>query len=156
MGKLVVVQGDAVTGTDTHPVTWVSPPPASLTVPGTADYQYVGSITDQLSTFVTIGGKPVALVTSQSSIKPGAAGGHVAALGKNLTPPAPPPTPGSLIFAPLIVGVGKPNAGSGSSLLKIGGVKVLLDADKMDTCDGTGSGNSTVAASGQSFVTCSA
>jgi hypothetical protein len=156
MGKLVVVKGDAVQGTDTHTVTWVSPPPASATVPGTADYQYAGNITAMLSTFVTMGGQPVALVSSQSSLKPGAAGGHLPLLGTDLKPPAPPATPGSLVLVPPIIGVGKPNSASGSSLLTVGKVKVLLDGDKMDTCDGTGSANSTVTASGQNFVKCSA
>ena len=156
MGKLVVVKGDAVQGTDTHTVTWLGPPPASLTVPGTADYKYNGTITAMLSAFVKMGGQPVALASSQSSLQSGAAGGHLPPLGKNLKPTSPAPTPGSLKLVPLIVGVGKPNAASGSSLLTIGKVKVLLDGDKMDTCDGTSSANSTVAASGQTFVKCSA
>jgi hypothetical protein len=156
MGKLVVVQGDAVQGKDTHTVTWVGPAPASTPVSGTADFQYIGTITAMLSAFVKMGGQPVALASSQSSLKPGAAGGHLPVLATDLKPIAPPPTPGSLTLAPAIVGVGKPNAASGSSLLTIGKVKVLLDGDKMDTCDNTGSANSTVTASGQTFVKCSA
>ena len=49
-----------------------------------------------------------------------------------------------------------PNAAAGSSLLTVGGAKVLLDGDKIDTCDGLGvKANSTVTAMGQSFVSCS-
>jgi hypothetical protein len=81
MGKLVVVQRDAVQGTDTHTVTWVGPAPVNPPGAGSANYKYVGSITAMLSNFVTIGGQPVALTSSQSSLKPGAAGGHVDALG---------------------------------------------------------------------------
>jgi hypothetical protein len=55
-----------------------------------------------------------------------------------------------------VIGTGVPNAAAGSALLTVGGVKVLLDGDKIDTCDGTGSkGNSNVTAAGQSFVSCS-
>jgi hypothetical protein len=156
MGKLVVVQGDAVQGKDTHTVTWVGPAPANTPASGNADFQYVGSITAMLSAFVKMGGQAVALATSQSSLESGAAGGHLPVEAKNFQPPAPPPTPGSVMLVPPIVGVGKPNAASGSSLLTIGKVKVLLDGDKMDTCDNTGSANSTVTASGQTFVKCSA
>jgi hypothetical protein len=156
MGKLVVVQGDAVQGTDAHTVTWVGPTPPGAPGAGTANYKYMGSITAMLSSFVTIAGQPVALTSSQSSLKPGAAGGHLDALGTFSTPPAPPVTPGTLKLVPAIIGLGKPNAASGSALLTIGGTKVLLDGDKMDTCDGRGSANSTITASGQSFVTCSA
>lgn len=154
MGKLVVVQGDAVQGTDTHTVTGPLPPPGGVYA-GTAQYQYVGSITDQLSAFVKVGGKPVALVTSMSSLKPGADGGHVAALGKKFAPSAPIPTPANVVLLPAIVGVGVPNSGAGSAVLTVGGIKVLLDSDKIDTCDGFGSANSTVTAAGQSFVSCS-
>jgi hypothetical protein len=55
-----------------------------------------------------------------------------------------------------VIGTGVPNTSAGSALLTIGGTKVLLDGDKIDTCDGTGGkGNSTVSAAGQSFVSCS-
>ncbi len=166
MGKMVVVKGDAVSGTDKHTVSGVvpNPPPPGTTVPctGTGSYTYNGAITSGLSTFVKIGGIPAALETSKSSLNPtetGPSGGHFALTGKNLalTPPGVPPnTPLSLAFMPAIVGVGVPNAASGSALLTVGGVKVLLDGDKMDTCDNTLSANSTVTASGQSFVSCSA
>ena len=170
MGKLVVVQNDAVKGTDTHNVSGVGPnpafppPPPTVKFGGTGSYKYAGSMTDSLSTFVQIGGKPVGLVTSKSSLNPGetATGGHSGPAGSNFVAGV-----GSLAVQPLptgppplsitdVIGTGVPNAAAGSALLTIGGVKVLLDGDKIDTCDGTGSkGNSNVTASGQSFVSCS-
>src|ERR1035438_9498532 len=150
MGKLVVVQGDAVQGTDTHTVSGTLPPPGGEYA-GTAQYQYVGSITDKLSAFVKVGGKPVALLTSMSSLKTG----HVAALWKGFMPSSPIPIPANVMLNPAIVGVGVPNSGAGSTVLTVGGIKVLLDSDKIDTCDGFGSANSTVTAAGQSFVSCS-
>ncbi|MGA7409141.1 MAG: hypothetical protein WBW33_01580 [Bryobacteraceae bacterium] len=161
MGKLVVVQGDAVQGTDTHTVsgnaTNPAPPPPTVPYAGSGSYSYKGAITQALSTFVTIGGVSVALKTSQSSLNPGelTSGGHAPLAGSNFLPPAPVPIAASLSFLPPVQGVGVPNAASGSALLTVGGVKVLLDGDKIDTCDGTGSANSTVTASGQSFVSCS-
>jgi hypothetical protein len=162
MGKLVVVQGDAVKGTDTHTVagsaTNPAAPPPTLPYAGTGSYTYNGAMTQALSTLVKIGGQPVALETSQSSLNPGelTGGGHAPAAGSDFIPPTPAPIPATLAFLPPIQGIGIPNAASGSALLTIGGVKVLLDGDKIDTCDGTGSANSTVTASGQSFVSCSA
>lgn len=159
MGKLLVVQGDAVSGTDTHTIAGFfkagSPPPPYS---GTGDYTYNGKITDGLSTFVKIGGKAVALVTSTSSLNSGETskgGGHSpeSGLPSKYVPPG--PDTSTLQFVPPIKGVGVPNAAAGSALLTLGGVKVLLDTDKIDTCDGTGSANSTVTASGQSFVNCS-
>jgi len=171
VGKLVVVKGDAVKGTDTHNVSGVGPnpappPPLLAAFTGTGSYKYVGSMTDSLSTFVQIGGQPVALVASKSSLNPGETtpptGGHSGPAGSSFvagagsvaltpTPLGPPP-----LSITDVIGTGVPNAGAGSALLTIGGVKVLLDSDKIDTCDGTGSkGNSTVTASGQSFVSCS-
>jgi hypothetical protein len=162
MGKLVVVKGDAVQGTDTHTVTGTATNPAAPppTVPysGSGSYNYNGAMTQALSTFVKIGGQPAALLTSQSSLKPGElspGGGHDPAAGTNFIPPSPVPIPTTLSFLPPVQGVGVPNAASGSALLTAAGVKVLLDGDKIDTCDGTGSANSTVTASGQSFVNCS-
>jgi hypothetical protein len=159
VGKLVVVQSDPVQGTDKHPVTGPAvPPPPGATFSGTGSYHYVGSVTGDLSTFVKIGGKPVGLVTSRSSLDPGETapgGGHNAASGTNFSPPSPVPVLASLSFAPPLVGTGVPNVAAGSALLTISGTKVLLDSDKFDTCDGTGSGNSTVTAAGQSFVSCS-
>jgi hypothetical protein len=151
MGKMVVVEGDAVQGTDKHTVSGMTAsPPPPVVYGGTGSYKYDGKMTGSLSTFVTIGGKPVALTTSQSSLN----SPHVASAGTDLTPPT--ANPATLIFAPPVVGTGVPNAAAGSAFLTIGGTKVLLDGDKIDTCDGTGSANSTVTASGQSFVSCSA
>ncbi|GIH14144.1 hypothetical protein [Rugosimonospora africana] len=158
MGKLVVVKGDPVSGTDKHNVsgqTSTSPPVAYT---GVGDYTYTGSITDALSDFVTIGGVPVALLTSHSSLDPGEdappTGGHSGPTGSNLVPAGANPISLSITDSPL--GTGVPNAGAGSGVLTVGGVKVLLDADKIDTCSGVPApGKSTVTASGQSFVTCS-
>ncbi|HEY2669138.1 MAG TPA: hypothetical protein VGJ07_02050 [Rugosimonospora sp.] len=160
MGKLVVVEGDPVRGTDTHNVSGMtsSSPPVAYT--GVGDYQYTGSVTDALSDFVTIGGVPVALVSSKSSLDPGQtappAGGHSGPAGSNFAPPAPAPNPVTLSIVDSPLGTGVPNAGAGSGVLTVGGVKVLLDSDKIDTCSGIGvTADSTVTAQGQSFVTCS-
>lgn len=161
MGKLVVVEGDAVEGTDKHNVsgnaTNPSPPPPTVPYTGIGDYDYAGKMTDALSTFVTIDGTPVAVVTSKSSLNPGedTAGGHFGASGSNFVPPAPAPIAATLQITD-VIGTGVPNAGAGSGVLTIDGTKVLLDGDKIDTCDGLSiPANSTVTASGQSFVTCS-
>ena len=54
------------------------------------------------------------------------------------------------------VGEGKPSATAGSSFVKIAGDAVLLDGDKIDTCDGLSIPmNSTVTAQNQDFVSCS-
>jgi hypothetical protein len=164
MGKLIVVKDDGVSGNDKHAVTGQAtnpspPPPPTVPYGGIGTYAYKGGMTDGLSTFVKIGGQAVALVTSQSSLnsgETGATGGHYAPAGSDLTPPTPVAIPASLSFLPVVIGVGLPNASAGSALVTIGGVKVLLDGDKIDTCDNTGSANSTVTASGQSFVSCSA
>ncbi len=166
MAKLVVVEKDPVTGTDTHNIKGDAPnpaaPPPTVTFLGTGDYDYQGAITDKLSDFVTVGGKPVALVSSQSTLDPGEAappaGKHSGPQGKNFvpTPPAPQPIPLTLSIQDSPLGTGTPNSGAGSGLLTVGGVKVLLDQDKIDTCSGVGvPADSTVAASGQDFVTCS-
>jgi hypothetical protein len=165
MGKLVVVEKDPVTGTDTHNVkgdaTNPAPPPPTVPFVGTGDYDYQGAITDELSDFVTVGGRPVALVSSRSTLDPGQdappAGKHSGPQGKNFlpVPPAPQPVPVTLSIQDS-VGTGTPNSGAGSGVLTVGGVKVLLDADAIDTCSGVGGlAGSTVAASGQDFVTCS-
>jgi uncharacterized Zn-binding protein involved in type VI secretion len=165
MGKMVVVKGDAVQGTDQHNVSGnatnpAPPPPPTVPYTGVGSYTYTGKMTDGLSTFVKIGGQPVALVTSKSSLNPGETapgGGHNGASGSNFVPPAPVPIPDPLLLITDSVGTGVPNAAAGSALLTIGGVKVLLDGDKIDTCDGLSvPANSTVTASGQSFVGCSA
>lgn len=166
MGKMVVVQDDAVQGTDKHNVsgnaTDPAPPPAPPTVPyvGIGSYKYAGKMTDSLSSFVKIAGKPVAVVSSKSSLNPGEtappSGGHSGPAGSNFTPTTPVPIPTTLSITDSI-GTGVPNTAAGSALLTIGGVKVLLDGDKIDTCDGLHvPANSTVTASGQSFVSCSA
>src|SRR3954451_13629994 len=138
MGKLVVVQDDGVEGTDKHNVTGVllSPPPNPYA--GIGSYHYAGKITAGLSTFVTIAGTAVALVTSTSSLNPGeaATGGHAAKNGSNFVPSG--VDTGKPMAIPDPVGTGVPNAAAGSELLTIGGIKVLLDGDKIDTCDGTG------------------
>jgi len=159
MGKLVVVQGDSVAGTDKHNVTGTTANPA-VTYAGIGDYKYKGSVTSGLSTFVKIGGKPAALVTSNSSLDPGETvpptGGHSGPTGSGFLPPAPPPNPTTLQITDHPIGTGVPNASAGSALLTISGTKVLLDGDPIDTCDGTGrKANSTVTAHGQIFVSCS-
>src|SRR6266478_7401565 len=160
MGKPVVVQGDSVQGTDKHNVMGSGPTPPGLPFSGTGTYKYLGSMSDNLSTFVKIAGKPVALVTSKSSLNQGEilppTGGHSGPAGNPFTA-----GPGSGAAQPMpltvmildVIGIGVPNASAGSALLTVGGAKVLLDGDKIDTCDGTGSkANSTVTAVGQSFV----
>jgi hypothetical protein len=169
MGRLVVLQGDPVSGTDTHQVSGMAtnpaPPPATVPYTGRGDYQYNGAVTRQLSDFVSIGGVPVALVTSQSTLNPGEdtppTGKHTGPQGSKFVPPGNPPVPGALVPIPSSLsitdtplGTGVPNAGAGSALLTVGGVKVLLDTDKIDTCSGVGAkADSTVAAAAQSFVT---
>jgi hypothetical protein len=163
MAKLVVVEGDAVEGTDKHNVsgnaTNPAAPPPTVPYVGIGSYTYSGAMTDGLSTFVTIAGTPVAVVTSKSALNPGETapgGGHNGASGSQFVPPAPVPILDALFSITDVVGTGVPNAAAGSALLTIGGVKVLLDGDKIDTCDGLNiPANSTVTASGQSFVTCS-
>jgi len=163
MGKLIVVQSDRVQGTDKHNVkgnaTNPSPPPPTVPYAGVGEFDYVGEMTDQLSDFVKIGGKPVALKSSRSSLNPGEdiapTGRHSGAMGKNFIPPTPAPISLSLSITDSI-GEGNPSTTSGSSFVKIDGTDVLLDADKIDTCDGLGTPmNSTVTAENQDFVSCS-
>lgn len=162
MGRLVVVKGDPVSGTDTHNITGQatnpSAPPPTVPYTGVADFAYNGAMTGALSDSVTIGGVPVALVTSKSSLNAGEAvppaGKHSGPQGGNFVPPAPAPVAASLSITDSPLGTGVPNAGAGSTLLTVGGVKVLLDADKIDTCSGINvPAGSSVAAQGQSFVT---
>jgi uncharacterized Zn-binding protein involved in type VI secretion len=162
MGKLIVAEGDKVQGTDKHNVKGpATPPPPGQTYIGVGDYDYVGSMTDQLSDFVKIDGRPVASVSSKSSLNPGEStpptGKHSGPMGKNFMPAAPAPV--ITLATPAItdpIGTGIPNASAGSSFVSIDGTKVLLDGDKIDTCDGLGGkGNSTVTSQGQSFVSCS-
>jgi uncharacterized Zn-binding protein involved in type VI secretion len=167
MGKKIAVENDAVEGADWHHVSGTGPnpsaPPPTLDFVGLGRFDYKGKMTDQLSDFVSIGGKPVALVTSKSSLDPGQtappSGKHAGMSGSGFIPqpgPAPSPsTPTLSITDP--VGEGRPSASAGSSFVKIGGAAVLLDGDKIDTCDGLSVPmNSTVTASGQDFATCSA
>ncbi|MEC4018807.1 hypothetical protein [Streptomyces sp. H27-D2] len=160
MGKQVVVKGDSVKGTDTHNVTGcIASPPGPYT--GVADFTYDGAMTEGLSDFVRIAGVPVALVTSRSSLNAGEAvaptGKHSGPLGGNFIPTAPLPVPLSVKITDTPLGTGIPNSAAGSALLTVNGVKVLLDADKIDTCSGTGApAGSAVTSKGQDFVTCSA
>jgi hypothetical protein len=163
MGKLIVVKGDPVSGTDTHNVLGQAtnpnpPPPPTVPYTGVGDFTYNGAITAGLSDFVTIGGVPVALVTSRSTLNAGEdippAGKHSGPQGANFVPPTPPPLAATLSITDTPLGTGVPNAGAGSALLTVASAKVLLDADKIDTCSGVGaSGDSTVSAQGQGFVT---
>lgn len=167
MSKLVVVNNDRVEGTDKHNVTGVGPnpaaPPPTATYKGIGDFDYDGKMTDQLSDFVSINGKAVALTTSKSSLSLGekASGGrHSGSQGKNFVPAlgsiATSPTTASLNITDK-VGEGKPSAIAGSNFVTVGGIAILLDGDKIDTCDGTNHlMNSTVTVENQDFVFCSA
>lgn len=165
MSKKVVVENDKVDGKDTHAVsgTGVPSPTPPPTVPftGTADLDYVGRMTDGLSDFVRIDGKPVATVQSRSSLDRGqvAPGGAHHPDSGTITPLAPAgvtPVPLSVSITD-DVGEGKPSAGAGSAFVKVGGQKLLLDGDPLDTCGSLSKPmNSTVTAQGQAFVSCSA
>jgi len=163
MPKLIVVENDKVEGTDTHNVsgnaTNPAAPPPTVPYVGVAMFDYVGKMTDGLSDFVKIDGKPVALTSSKSSLNPGEsappAGKHSGPTGKSFTPPAPVPIPNTISITDPI-GEGRPSATAGSSFVTVGSTPVLLDADKIDTCDGLSVPmNSTVTAENQSFVNCS-
>lgn len=166
---LLIVSGDPVTGTDNHNVEAQAVDTSSgATVPwkGTADYTYTGSMSEALSDFVSITGAAVALTTSASSLDPGETapptGGHSGPAGSAFSPaPTQPPT--ALVQTPQTeritddIGTGTPGSTAGSDFVLVGGAPVLLDLDPIDTCDGGGTtGNSTVTASNQSFVTASA
>lgn len=163
MGKLLIVAGDSVRGTDKHNVsgnaTNPAPPPPTVPYVGVGDYTYTGAMTDELSDFVRIAGIPVALTTSQSSLNKGEdvapAGGHSGPAGSKFMPPAPVPIPVTLkIEDP--VGVGRPSVTAGSGFVSAAGQPVLLDGDSISTCDGLGfQGNSTVTSSRQGFVSAS-
>jgi uncharacterized Zn-binding protein involved in type VI secretion len=166
MGKLAVVKNDRVEGTDKHNVTGLGPnpaaPPPTATYKGIGDFDYVGKMSDQLSDFVSINGKVLALTTSKSSLNPGenAPGGkHFGSQGKNFVTVdgsiATTPTAVSLSITDTI-GEGKPSANAGSNFVTVDGVAILLDGDKIDTCDGIGKlMNSTVTVENQDFVFCS-
>jgi len=166
MGKLIIVENDKVEGTDKHNVSGTGPNPSGTppTAPftGIGDFEYLGKMTDELSDFVKIAGKPVALKSSKSSLNPGEttpAGKHVGMAGSNFIPagPVPTPTQDPTLSITDPVGEGKPSASSGSSFVKIDSTAVLLDADKIDTCDGIvpTNSNSTVTSEKQDFVSCS-
>ncbi|MGW2826957.1 hypothetical protein ACWC24_39190 [Streptomyces sp. NPDC001443] len=167
MGKLLVVKGDPVRGTDRHHVQGQGPnpaaPPPTAPYAGIGDYAYRGSVTEALSTFVTVEGRPVALVTSRSGLDPGEdapGGGHAGPSGGNFAPGpgtvALTPTPATLQITDTPLGTGVPNSAAGSALLTVDGTRVLLDGDAVDTCSGLGTpAGSTVTARGQDFVTCS-
>lgn len=162
MGTLVIVESDAVTGTDKHNVqgdaTNPGAPPPTIPYVGIGDYSYTGSMTDSLSDFVNIDGQPVATVGSKSSLDPGEdafGGGHHGASGSNFIPPAPSPIAPTLSITDS-VGEGTPSATAGSSFASVDGEAILLDGDSIDTCDGLSVPmNSTVAADNQDFVSCS-
>jgi uncharacterized Zn-binding protein involved in type VI secretion len=156
MGKFIVVEDDKVSGVDKHQVSGLqktgSPPPSYK---GIGEYDYRGRMVDQLSNFVQINSKPVAITSSKSSLKPGEAsiGGHAGPNGKNFNPPTAEPTTLQITDN---VGTGSPSATSGSSFVKINGIAILLDGDRIDTCDGLGiTMNSSVTAQHQNFVSCS-
>lgn len=162
MGTLIVIEGDKVEGTDKHNVsgqaTNPGAPPPTIPYTGIADFDYKGKMTDALSDFVSIGGKPAAVVTSKSSLNPGEdtpAGKHHGMQGSNFTPPSPSPIAATMSITDP-VGEGTPSAGMGSTFVTVGGTAVLLDGDSIDTCDGLSTPmNSTVTASEQDFVSCS-
>jgi hypothetical protein len=168
MGKKVIVENDKVEGTDKHNVSGmgqtIPPPPPVAPYPymGVASFDYVGKMTGQLSDFVKIDGKPAAVKTSTSSLDPGESspgGKHGGPQAKSPTPPL--STSSYSVQASALsiidpVGTGRPSTTAGSSFVKIASVAVLLDSDKIDTCDGLSIPmNSTVAAGEQDFVSCS-
>ncbi len=165
MGKKVVVENDEVEGKDTHTVAGnaltSSTPPVTVPFTGKGDFDYKGKMTDALSDFVRIDGKPVATVQSRSSLNPGETapgGGHDPDSG-SITPLAPTgvtPVEKSMSLTDA-VGEGKPSASAGSGFVKVGGQNLLLDGDPLDSCGSLSNPmNSKVTASGQSFVSCSA
>jgi uncharacterized Zn-binding protein involved in type VI secretion len=166
VAKKVIVENDKVEGTDWHHVSGTGPnpgaPPPTLPFVGIGRFDYKGKMTDQLSDFVSIDGKPAAVVTSKSSLNPGETappGKHAGMNGSGFIPqpgPAPSPTAPTLSITDP-VGEGRPSATAGSTFVKIEGDAVLLDGDKVDTCDGLSVPmNSSVTAEGQDFVSCSA
>ena len=160
MGKLVIVEDDRVNGVDKHNISGLqaagSPPPSYS---GTGEYEYHGKMVDQLSKFIQINGKPAAITSSKSTLDPGEdsfpTGRHSGPRGKNFLPSVPAPNSSTLNITDPI-GTGSPSATSGSTFVKINGIAILLDGDKIDTCDGLGQTmNSSVTAGNQDFVSCS-
>jgi hypothetical protein len=158
MSKLLAVEGDPVDGKDTHNVTGPTSSNPPATYFGTGDYAYKGELTDGLSDFVTVGGKALAVVTSASQLRAEGTTDHTEVRGGNFKPPSPPPNPAKLTFVPATgIGAGRPSGDAGSALLTVNSVKALLDKDSFNTCGiPGGSKSSTVTASNQDFVTCSA
>lgn len=157
MSKLVAVEGDPVDGKDTHNVTGKTNSNPVTTYSGTGDYTYKGEVKNGLSDFVTVGGKPLAVVTSTSDLRADGKTDHKVDAGSNFKPPSPPPDTTTLTFVPPTgIGAGQPSQGAGSALLTVDGVAALLDGDAFDTCGiPGGKKSSTVAATNQGFVTCS-
>src|SRR5881394_507609 len=97
MGKKIIVKNDKVEGKDKHNIMGtgqtIPPPPPPVPYPyvGIATFDYVGKMTGQLSDFVKIDGKPVAVKTSTSSLNSGEsappAGKHSGPQGQSPTPP---------------------------------------------------------------------
>ena len=165
---LLVVDADPVEGTDTHNATGSAVDSASgatVTWTGTGRYSYAGSMTSQLSEFVRIDGAALAVTSSSSSLNQGEeippAGGHSGPAGSSITPastqPSTAPTPVTATLSITdSIGTGTPGEAAGSTFVSVGGDPVLLDGDPIDTCDGQGAtGNSSVTASTQDFVTAS-
>ena len=166
MGKLVIVKDDKVEGKDKHNIagggTTTSPPPVACPYKGIATFDYVGKMTGQLSDFVKVDGQAVAVKTSTSSLNPGEdapSGKHGGPQASNPTPPIASPcnVPPVAVSITDPVGTGKPSSSAGSSFVKIDNAAVLLDGDKIDTCDGIvpTNSNSTVTSEKQAFVSCS-
>jgi uncharacterized Zn-binding protein involved in type VI secretion len=161
VNKLIVVENDKVSGTDTHKITGTTKsPPLPVPYTGTGKYEYLGKMTQELSDFVKIDGKPVALKGSKSSLNPDQktlSGKHNGSAGGSFDPPDMVDTKKPITITDIDgFGEGTPSAQSGSSFVTINNKAILLDGDKIDTCDGTGKkGNSTVTAAGQMFVSCS-
>ena len=166
MGKLVIVKDDKVEGKDNHNIagagTTTSAPPSPCPYSGIASFDYVGKMTGQLSDFVKIDGQAVAVKTSQSSLNAGEdapSGKHGGPQASNPIPPLASPcnTPPVALSITDPVGTGKPSSAAGSSFVKIDSVAVLLDSDKLDTCDGIlpVNSNSTVTSEKQDFLSCS-
>jgi hypothetical protein len=163
MAILIVVENDKVEGTDKHNVsgdaTNPAAPPPTVPFVGIGDFDYVGKMTSDLSDFVSIDGIPMALKSSKSSLDPGegSIGKHSGPMGSNWVPPppAPQPIPPTLSISDS-VGEGNPSSNAGSAFVKVDGVKVLLDGDSIDTCDGMSIPmNSAVTSENQDFVSCS-
>ena len=163
MGRALIVENDPVRGTDTHNVSGsnTNAPPDPYT--GTGDYDYDGAMTERLIDFVTDRRderSPWSPAGARCSTRTRtAAGGEGTQARRAATSRRRrrrrTPRRWSITDAPL--GTGVPNAGAGSTLLTVDGVQVLLDGDDIDTCSGVGApAGSTVTATGQDFVTCSA